>query len=140
MRPSSIFLFLGVSFLLLVSINTLMSPIISAEPVKYDAGDRRDPMVPLIGPGGMPIAKKTGPGDYNIEGIIYDPKSGSMVLINQEFYKEGDRIGDANLISIFKDRIILSQDDKEKAIWIREEIVSPGEQTNDSKASDTKAV
>jgi hypothetical protein len=33
-----------------------------------------------------------------------------------------------------KDRIILQQDDEEKTLWIREEIVTPGEKANDSKS------
>ncbi len=102
-------------------------PFLHSEPVKYDAGGRRDPMVPLLGPGGMISGKRSGPGDLNIEGIIFDPKAGSMVLINQEFYKEGDRVGEANIISIMKDKIILQQDDEEKTLWIREEILSPGD-------------
>lgn len=138
MRLNTHVLTFGATLLFTALMTLLVISPLNAETLRYDSGDRRDPLVPLIGPGGMVVGKKSGPGDFNIEGIIFDPKAGSMVLINQEFYKEGDRIGEANLITILKDRVILSQDDEEKIIWIREEVVSPGEQSNDSKTNDAK--
>lgn len=94
-----------------------------ADEIRYDSQNRRDPFIPLVGPGGA-LMLKFNPGDLNIEGIIYDPKAGgSLVLINGEFYKEGQSVGKATIVSIFKDRVVLRQDDEEKTLWIREEVV-----------------
>lgn len=107
-----------------------------AQEIRYDRGDRRDPMIPLIGPGGM--VQKIPSGDFNVEGIIYDPPAGSLVLINGEFYKAGDTLHNATLISIFKDRIILRAEDEEKTLWIREEVLNEGEKKDDQKSEGEK--
>ena len=98
-----------------------------AAEISYDSAGRRDPFIPLIGPNGILTQRSAAQSDLKIEGIIYDPPQGSLVLANGEFYKQGDRIGDATVISIFQDRVILSQSDEEKTIWIREEVASEGE-------------
>lgn len=96
--------------------------------IRYDSGARRDPLTPLVGPDGV-IAIKFNPNDLNIEGIIFDSnRAGSLVLINGDFYKEGQSVKDATIISILKDRVILRQDDEEKSLWMREEIVDPNQQ------------
>ena len=99
-------------------------PLASAEEIKYDSGGRRNPFIPLVTPEGAVTAsgqKKTG--EFKVEGIIFDPSGGSFALINGKFYKEGERIENAQIITIFKDRVILSVNDAEKVIWLREEIV-----------------
>lgn len=97
-----------------------------ADEIRYDSGNRRDPFLPLVGPGGM-VLQKFNPGDLNIEGIIFDPRgSGSLVLVNGEFYKEGQTVNKATIMSIFKDRVIFRQDDEEKVLWIRDEVVGSG--------------
>ncbi len=112
-----------------VSVHLLLSLVIVstayAEEIRYDRGARRDPMIPLVGPGG--IVQKIPTGDFNIEGIIYDPPAGSLVLINGEFYKPGDTINRASIISILKDRIILQVQEEQKTLWLREEISNEGE-------------
>lgn len=101
----------------------------NADPILYESGDRRDPFIPLIGPGGLKAPKATS--DFQVEGIIFDPQQGSLVLINGEFYKQGQSVGEATVISVLKDRVVLSQDDTEKTLWIREEILQPkGEKKN----------
>lgn len=99
-----------------------------ADEIRYDSGARRDPMTPLVGPDGI-VSLKFDPDDLNIEGIIFDTrKTGSLVLINGDFYKEGQTVKNSTIISIFKDRVILRQDDEEKTLWIREEVVSADSQ------------
>jgi type II secretory pathway component PulC len=104
-----------------------------SEPIAYDSGSRRDPFVPLVGPGGV-MVQKFNPTDLIVEGIVFDPGgTGSLVLINGEFYKEGDQVKNANIITIFKDRVVLQQADEEKTLWIREEVYTPGENPNAKK-------
>lgn len=108
----------------------IFSASVLAEQIRYDNGGRRDCFIPLVNTEGIVDDKKFDASDINIEGIVFDPIEGSMVLINNEFYKEGDHVNGANIITIFRDRVILSQSDEEKTLWIREEIVSPGESSN----------
>lgn len=109
-----------------------------AEEIRYDSGARRDPFIPLIGEGGMLAAKGFDPNGLNVEGIIFDPIEGSMVLINGELYKQGDHVLNANIINIFNDRVIFSQDDEEKTIWIREEIVEEAKKEHGTKPKQNK--
>lgn len=96
--------------------------------IRYDGGARRDPLLPLLGPGApvtTPVEAPAVAEDLKIEGIVFDPGgTGSLVLINGDFYKEGDRVENSNIISIFPDRVILQESDQQKSLWIREEIVT----------------
>lgn len=93
-----------------------------AENIQYDSGEKRDPMIPLIGPDGL-INQKGVRSDLNIEGIIVDKGGDSVAIINGDVYKAGDRIGEAVVVQILKDRVLLSQDDEDKTLWLREEII-----------------
>lgn len=111
--------------LLTIVIEMFLSPYAFTEELRYISGGRRDPFQPLITKGGM-VVQGFNPSDLKVEGIIFDPLKGSLVLINGEFYKQGDSVKEAKVISIFKDRVILSQDDEKKELWIREELLPPG--------------
>lgn len=100
----------------------LLSGMTRAEVIQYDAGGRRDPVIPLVAKGGV-IASGFNSSGLNIEGIIHDPKGGSVVLINGEYYREGQTVNKASVISIFKDRVLLAQGDEEKTLWLREELL-----------------
>ena len=113
----------------------LISSSVLAEEIRYDSGGRRDPFIPLVTPEGVVDAKKFSAKDLRIEGIIYDPNGGSMVLINGEFYKQGENVNGANVITIFRDRVVLSQSDEEKTLWIREEIVDEATDGSTGKTS-----
>ncbi len=123
-------------FVFLSLMGLFLPRLTAADPVVYESGGRRDPFVPLIGPGGLKPEK--GSEDLEVQGIIFDEKSESLVLINGDFYKAGQRVGSAVVISIFKDRVILSQDDKEKTLWIREEILSKGAREHAEKKISAK--
>ena len=60
------------------------------------------------------------PSALHIEGIIFDPKQGSLALINGEFHKVGDTIGKATLVNIFKDHIVLTGEEEELTLWLQE--------------------
>lgn len=109
-------------FPLLFLIGLFLSSVVQAADIHYDAGARRDPFIPLIEKGGA-IAQGFNPSGLNVEGIIHDPVGGSVVLINGDYYKEGQTVNKATVISIFKDRVILAQGDDEKTLWLREEII-----------------
>ncbi|HTL48742.1 MAG TPA: hypothetical protein VL688_11850 [Verrucomicrobiae bacterium] len=123
---------------LFVLMTASVFPVALAENVQYHSEGRRDPFIPLVGPHGI-ITRQPKAAAFQIEGIIIDPQGGSMVLINGDVYHAGDKIGEATLLQIFKDRIILAQEDEEKTIWLREEITGqPGEAKNDIKSPQKK--
>ena len=97
----------------------------SAGEIQYHSADRRDPFIPLIGPDGSlrygALSFKSG--EFKVEGIIYDPVEGSYALINGQFLKEGDQINNAQVVSILRDRVILSVNNEQQVIWLREEVV-----------------
>lgn len=109
----------------------------AADHIVYESGNRRDPFIPLVGPNGI-AAQKIAQTNLHIEGIVIDPEGGSLALIDGEFYKQGDSIGKATIISIFPDRVILEQDDEEKTLWIREEIAPGGEKNHDATPASPK--
>lgn len=115
----------------LVVMSFFLPNLTAADPIVYDGGGRRDPFISLLDKEGLQGAKAKG--DFHIEGIIYDPTSGSMVLVNGDFYKQGQQVGEATIMSILKDRVVLLQNDEEKTLWIREEILPKGEKTNVQK-------
>lgn len=105
----------------------LNSASVIGDVIRYDNGGRRDPFVPLVGADGKVQEVQLTAKDLNIEGVVFDPNGGSLVLIDGDFYKEGDSIGQASIISIMKDRVILSQSNQEKIIWLRDEVVDKKE-------------
>lgn len=104
-----------------------------ADEIRYDKGGRRDPFVPLRGFTGEDGT--TGDKTLTLEGIVYDPKGSSYVVINGEVYREGEEVGGGNLIRILQDRVVLQRIGQETVIWLHEEILdrtltSPDEPTN----------
>ena len=126
--------------LLVVALAILCPPAFTdtaSSEIVYDSGGRRNPFAPLIDAEGV-IRYGFNSTSLNVEGIIFDPKAGSIALIDGESYKEGETVQNMNIVSIFKDRVILAKDDQEKTLWIREEILQEGEKKHDTKNEQTK--
>ena len=81
------------------------------EQVVYDAHGRRDPFVPLIT---ATTRESTGLlgieslDQAEIEGIVYDPKNGSVVIISGTVLKEGEELGAFKVLKIKSDGALLS--------------------------------
>jgi hypothetical protein len=108
----------------MVIFTALHSAVLKADEIIYDSGGRRNPFIPLIGAG---AESKSSPqvktSDLIVDGIVYDPSGGSIAIIKGESYREGSQINNITIVSILKDRVILKQNDAEKVLWIREEVV-----------------
>lgn len=100
----------------------------SAEEIRYDSANRRDPFVPLIGPDGMGGEGGLVNETISVEGIFLDPKSGSYAVIDGEIYQEGESIEGAKIVQILSDRVIFLQESKEMVIWLREETLAEGKE------------
>ncbi len=75
-----------------------------ASEVKYDARGRRDPFVPLVSAnatvssGELLSVEKIE--DLRVEGVVFDSKKGSVVILNGQMMKEGQEIGNVKVIKI----------------------------------------
>ena len=84
---------------------------LSAENATYDAHGRRDPFIPLVSAGGRGAATAMGIEQFDeikVEGVVYDPKSGSVAVLNGAVLKEGDSLGNAKLIKIEAGGVLVS--------------------------------
>lgn len=83
----------------------------------YDDKDNRDPFIPLVGPGA--IYQSRGGADIQtihdviLEGIVYDRKRGSIVVINGIVLKEGEQIGAAMIKKIEPKQVVLEIKEKQ---------------------------
>jgi hypothetical protein len=106
-------------FFLPVMLLPMTSELFAASEVLYDSGNRRDPFVPLDGEENT-LVTATSSG-VKLEGIIYDPGERSMAILNGKAYQRGETVGDAKVVKIFKDHVVISVEGEEKTLWIREE-------------------
>lgn len=128
-RPLVLGLAVGVS---------LLSTAHAAEEIRYDSGSRRDPFIALVGPEGV-IKQSFNSSGLNLEGVIYDPKSGSLALINGQFYRQGDHVEQAILTRIQKDRVTLTKDEEQKILMLRDENEEEGKKKSDKKPEPANA-
>ena len=70
----------------------------------YQAHGKRDPFMPLV----TQTTRRTASGlvgvenidEISIQGIIYDPKAGSMIIANDSLLKEGEEQGAVKVLKI----------------------------------------
>ena len=91
---------------------------LGAEEIAYDPGKRRDPFVPLAEEDASMSASSSG---VKLEGIIYDPSKQSMAILNGKTYQTGEAVGDATVVKIMKDHVVILEGGEEKTLRIREE-------------------
>lgn len=108
----------GPAFLALFLVFLSLCGSLSAEEVSYDSGKRRDPFVPLTGDDVSGSASSSG---VKLEGIIYDPGNQSMAILSGKTYQVGEVVGDAKVVKILKDHVVISIDGEEKLLRIRED-------------------
>ena len=92
---------------------------------QYDDKSRRDPFIPLIGEGiefltSQEVKSIKG---MNLEGVIFDPPTGSLAIINGEIIKEGEIISGFTLSKINRSFVILTRNEEDYTVnLIMEEI------------------
>jgi hypothetical protein len=82
-----------------------------ADEISYDSHGKRDPFMPLI-----TLTSKDSTGlmgvetvdELSLEGLVYDPKNGSIIVINGSVLKEGDEVSGVKVIKIKADGATLS--------------------------------
>ncbi len=87
-----------------------------SEEIRYDSGSRRDPFVPVKEQ--KAVAKPRGVTDILVEGIVYDQKGKSIVIIHGEAYSVGQMIGPQKLVEVHPRKIITEMDGKRLEYWM----------------------
>ena len=89
----------------------------------YDASGNRDPFVPLVTESGELIVTYgviNSIKDVILEGILYDDKGESVVIMNGLVLKENDRVGKIKIKSIMYDRVVLLFEEEEHTFKLKE--------------------
>ena len=77
----------------------------------YDAHGRRDPFMPLVSghaPEASGLMGVESIDDAVIEGVVYDPRSTSVAIINGTLVKEGETVGSVTVVKVRSDGAVLS--------------------------------
>ncbi|MDO8581115.1 MAG: hypothetical protein Q7S13_06515 [Candidatus Omnitrophota bacterium] len=92
-----------------------------AEPFVYDDHGKRDPLQPLVNPGGVIINYATDllVTDLILEGIMVDAYKGNAAIINGRIVKAKDIIGTFVVLEIRLDAVILGKDDQKYEIRLK---------------------
>lgn len=75
----------------------------SADESLYNPRGKRDPFMPLVSLNSRSSGGITGvenEGDVVIEGIVYDAKKGSVVIVNGVVLRSGDEVGSVKVLKI----------------------------------------
>ena len=84
---------------------------LTAEEGLYNARGRRDPFVPLVtlmSRSSSGLVSVEGVDDISIEGILFDRKKGSVIIVNGAVLKEGERHGGLKVLKIMADGALFS--------------------------------
>ena len=79
------------------------SGLFAAEGSLYDAAGKRDPFVPLFSAGGGEggdLLSVNSVDELKVEGVVYDPAQGSIVVVNGTVLKEGQEAGSVKVLRI----------------------------------------
>lgn len=88
-----------------------------SEEIRYQAGGKRDPFIPI----NTVVVEATAEQTVNIEGIIYDRNGASVVVVDGEPYRSGEMIGDLKVGEIHSSHVIIeAKDGSRQEYWISE--------------------
>jgi hypothetical protein len=88
----------------------------------YTPQGKRDPFVPLVSPAGYRInLEEEDESTVQLEGIMYDPKGDSMVIINGELVKVGESVAGAVVSQIEPSKVIVIKDNQRMELELRGE-------------------
>ncbi len=91
---------------------------------KYYSKGKRDPFIPLVTGEvrtSLGLAAVEDADDVRFEGIIYDPSGNSMVVLNDEVLKEGDKLYNVEVVKINKNSVTIKVHDRVHTIKLVEE-------------------
>lgn len=115
--------FVVVVLLLLFGLCQNQLTMASEEQFLYDSHKRRDPFIPLVGPGAQTLGEQPSLAlsSIKLEGIVVDPEQGSFVMVDGEMYQKGEKIGPYLIEKIEENRVTLKYNDKSYELALNEE-------------------
>lgn len=108
-------------FLVILTAAGHLSAFAEEELFKYDSKGKRDPFFALIGPNGEYLNILGGleaDNELKVEGIIWDPKGESFVVINAHIFKKGDIFEGVRVDEIYSNKVILFREEENEKIVI----------------------
>lgn len=74
----------------------------------YDAKGKRDPFTPLVAvmshsSASSGLASVESIEDLKIEGVVFDPAHGSIVMVNGSVLREGEESGNVKVVKVLSD-------------------------------------
>ncbi len=85
---------------------------------------QRDPLFPLVSPEGriLNVFRNISLSEIRLEAIIYSPRN-PCVIINDNIYKQGDRIGEYEIVKINEDKVLLKKGKRSFELILYEKIL-----------------
>lgn len=103
-RPLGPFRFFWWNLLLAFGMICTSSALMAAEESMYNAHGKRDPFIPLVTltmrSSSSNLLGVDSIDDLVIEGVVYDPQQGSVVIVNGTVLKEGEELGGVKLVKV----------------------------------------
>jgi len=81
----------------------------AADEARYDAYGKRDPFATVVSSMGREAGGLVGiesAEDLSIEGIVYDPKQGSIAIVNGSVIREEEESGSVKVLKIKPDGVL----------------------------------
>ncbi|MBU4375891.1 MAG: hypothetical protein KKD29_00250 [Candidatus Omnitrophica bacterium] len=91
---------------------------------KYYSKGKRDPFIPLVTGEvrtSLGLQAVEDIDDVRLEGVIFDPNGKSIVVLNDEILKEGDKMYNVEVLKITKDSVTIKVHDRMHTISLVEE-------------------
>ncbi|MFH0839948.1 MAG: hypothetical protein V1883_02900 [Candidatus Omnitrophota bacterium] len=91
---------------------------------EYYSKGKRDPFIPLVTGEvrtGLGLEAVEDIDDVRLEGIIFDPNGKSIVVLNDEILKEGDKMYNVEVLEINKNSVTINVHDRMHTISLVEE-------------------
>lgn len=107
--------------LIFFSALTILNPGFSfSEEIRYQSGGRRDPFLPIKS-GSVQAVAQAAEVAIIVEGIIYDKKGASVIVVKGDAYKVGDIVEGRKVAVIYPSKVTFQdQDGKQNDYWISE--------------------
>lgn len=104
----------------------------ATEAVTYDGHAKRDPFVPLVTDSSQQASGLLGVESIDevvIEGVVYDPKKGSIVIVNGSVLREGEESGSVKVLQVKPDGALVSVNGAEAFKTMFQEAVANGRES-----------
>ncbi len=124
MLKNQLFWTILVVFVTISPSSVAADPVVAEPKSAYDVKGKRDPFMQLISSNVRQAQGLMGVESVDeiiIEGVVYDPAKGSIVMMNGMVLKEGEEAGSVKVLSVKSEGAMISVNGVEKFITIAQE-------------------